>query len=305
MRALYARPPDTVAPRYDAGVPIYAGTDAGGFCRTGWWPQEIAALAAGSRPRGRWPPGPGPPATGSAARTAGGRRAGRPDRARRRPAPRPGRAALAALRHPARSSGRDRRVKVGSTRVGRARHAVICRPIGATSPRADRGTTLPWGCVVGWVRHEVRVLPRRSPPPAADHPRLRLRGAARGRTGRGCPRTPTTPRSPRSPCDTRHPGARRRAGQPGHLGVDHRPGRAEAGHRARPRVRRHEGRRGPDRRHPGPVGVHGDHLHGPRLRRLGWTHPPRQPGVRGPGRGSRGRRGGRSTGGGQGRWRSR
>ena len=50
------------------------------------------------------------------------------------------------------------------------------------------------------------------------------------------------------PADPGHPGAGRRARQPGHVGVDHRAGRAAAGDRARPRLRRHEGRRRPDRR---------------------------------------------------------
>ncbi len=45
MRALYARRLDTFAAAHDAGVPIYAGTDAGGYLRHGLVAQEIAALA--------------------------------------------------------------------------------------------------------------------------------------------------------------------------------------------------------------------------------------------------------------------
>lgn len=45
MRALYARRLDTFAAAHDAGVPIYAGTDAGGQLPHGLVAQEIAALA--------------------------------------------------------------------------------------------------------------------------------------------------------------------------------------------------------------------------------------------------------------------
>jgi imidazolonepropionase-like amidohydrolase len=45
MRALYARRLDTFAAARDAGVPIYAGTDAGGFLPHGLVAQEVAALA--------------------------------------------------------------------------------------------------------------------------------------------------------------------------------------------------------------------------------------------------------------------
>ena len=45
MRALYARRLDTFAAAHDAGVPIYAGTDAGGYLPHGLVGQEIAALA--------------------------------------------------------------------------------------------------------------------------------------------------------------------------------------------------------------------------------------------------------------------
>ncbi|GAA4846981.1 amidohydrolase family protein [Actinomycetospora corticicola] len=45
MRDLYARSHDTVAAAIDAGVPVYAGTDAGGGIRHGRIVDEIAALA--------------------------------------------------------------------------------------------------------------------------------------------------------------------------------------------------------------------------------------------------------------------
>ncbi|HEY5978207.1 MAG TPA: amidohydrolase family protein [Microlunatus sp.] len=45
MRALHARRLDTFAAAHDAGVPIYAGTDAGGYLPHGLVAQEIAALA--------------------------------------------------------------------------------------------------------------------------------------------------------------------------------------------------------------------------------------------------------------------
>jgi imidazolonepropionase-like amidohydrolase len=52
MRALYARRLDTFAAAHDAGVPIYAGTDAGGYLPHGLVAQEIAALAAILGPEG-------------------------------------------------------------------------------------------------------------------------------------------------------------------------------------------------------------------------------------------------------------
>jgi imidazolonepropionase-like amidohydrolase len=45
MRSLYARRQDTFAAAHDAGVPLYAGTDAGGYLPHGLVAQEIAALA--------------------------------------------------------------------------------------------------------------------------------------------------------------------------------------------------------------------------------------------------------------------
>ena len=45
MRALYARRLDVFAAAHDAGVPIYAGTDAGGYLPHGLVAQEMAALA--------------------------------------------------------------------------------------------------------------------------------------------------------------------------------------------------------------------------------------------------------------------
>jgi len=52
MRALYARRLDTFAAAHDAGVPIYAGTDAGGYLPHGLVAQEIAALAPILGPEG-------------------------------------------------------------------------------------------------------------------------------------------------------------------------------------------------------------------------------------------------------------
>lgn len=45
MRALYARRLETFGAAHDAGVPIYAGTDAGGYLPHGLVGQEVAALA--------------------------------------------------------------------------------------------------------------------------------------------------------------------------------------------------------------------------------------------------------------------
>lgn len=45
MRALYARRTEVFGAAHDAGVPIYAGTDAGGFIPHGLVAREIAALA--------------------------------------------------------------------------------------------------------------------------------------------------------------------------------------------------------------------------------------------------------------------
>lgn len=38
MRRLYERRYDTVRAAYDAGVPVYVGTDAGVPWPTAWWP---------------------------------------------------------------------------------------------------------------------------------------------------------------------------------------------------------------------------------------------------------------------------
>ena len=46
MRGLYARVDATLRMAYEAGVPIYAGTDAGGVLPHGLLPREVAALAA-------------------------------------------------------------------------------------------------------------------------------------------------------------------------------------------------------------------------------------------------------------------
>ncbi len=52
MRALYDRRLDTFGAAHDAGVPIYAGTDAGGYLPHGLVAQEIAALAQILGPEG-------------------------------------------------------------------------------------------------------------------------------------------------------------------------------------------------------------------------------------------------------------
>ncbi len=45
MRDLYARVNDTIGAARDAGIPIYAGTDAGGHVRHGRVADEVASLA--------------------------------------------------------------------------------------------------------------------------------------------------------------------------------------------------------------------------------------------------------------------
>ena len=50
MRSLYATRLDRFAKAREAGVPIYAGTDAGGFLPHGLVGREMAALAAFSSP---------------------------------------------------------------------------------------------------------------------------------------------------------------------------------------------------------------------------------------------------------------
>ena len=79
------------------------------------------------------------------------------------------------------------------------------------------------------------------------------------------------------------------------------PARAPAGRGAGPRLRRHQGRRGGDRPDPGPGRVRGDHLHRPRVRRLGWADPPEPSGLRGRGRAADRRPGRRAARGAQGR----
>ena len=126
MRALYARRLDTFAAAHDAGVPIYAGTDAGGDPPHGLVAQEIAALApilgpegalaAGSWAARRWLGRPGALVDGAPADLIVLDADPRRDLAVLR-SPR--------LRHPARSSGRDRRGKVAPPGVGWRRHAVI------------------------------------------------------------------------------------------------------------------------------------------------------------------------------------
>jgi imidazolonepropionase-like amidohydrolase len=50
MRRLYARSRDVVRSAYDAGVPVYAGSDAGGGIRHGRIVDEVRALAGAGLP---------------------------------------------------------------------------------------------------------------------------------------------------------------------------------------------------------------------------------------------------------------
>ena len=137
---------DASARARDAGVPIYAGTDAGGYLPHGLVGREIAALAAFSSPAyalgRRVLAGPGlarPPGR------AGRRGAGRPGGVRRRPARRPRRAAAAPARHPAgpaRCLSRGPRSRaVGQSCCARARRSA--RPAGR-SPRPRRRRRAAW-----------------------------------------------------------------------------------------------------------------------------------------------------------------
>ena len=103
IRSLYATRLERFAKAREAGVPIYAGTDAGGFLPHGLVGKEMAALGAFSSPEyalgaGSWRARAwlGHPAT------ARRRRSGRPGRLRRRPATRPAGAGPSPPRHPAR-----------------------------------------------------------------------------------------------------------------------------------------------------------------------------------------------------------
>ena len=68
MRALYASRLERFGKALDAGVPIYAGTDAGGFLPHGLVGKEIAALGLFSSPESRWVRVPGGLVPGSATR---------------------------------------------------------------------------------------------------------------------------------------------------------------------------------------------------------------------------------------------
>ncbi len=68
MRRLHARRYDTVRAAYDAGIPVFVGTDAGGSLPHGLVAEEVAELVrAGLPPWPRCPPPPGGPGGGSAA----------------------------------------------------------------------------------------------------------------------------------------------------------------------------------------------------------------------------------------------
>ena len=68
MRDLHARRRETIMAAYDAGVPIYAGTDAGGVLPHGGIADEVLELAALRHRRPRTPSAPpaGAPGSGSA-----------------------------------------------------------------------------------------------------------------------------------------------------------------------------------------------------------------------------------------------
>ena len=125
MRALYARRLDTFGAAHDAGVPIYAGTDAGGYLPHGLvGPGDRRARTdprthGGTRRRVL-----GGSRLARAAGRADGRRTGGSDRPRCRPPSGAGGAAVAAVRDPARPGRRGPCVKVPPTRAGSRRHAV-------------------------------------------------------------------------------------------------------------------------------------------------------------------------------------
>ena len=201
MRSLYARPARPCSRRaHEAGVPIYAGTDAGGYLPHGLVGQEMAALAgfssaeyalgAGSwraRALARPPRHPG----------RGGAR--RPGRLRRRPAPRPRRAPPPPPRRPARARRWLSRAAAPSP---------VTPGCGVPSPWC-------WPSSPRWAR----CCPRRRRPPPTRRPSSRPVLSVAG-----------TPEPD---------------GQPVELDVTLMttdPGGAATGHRAGPRLRRHQGR---------------------------------------------------------------
>ena len=68
MRALYASRLERFGKALDAGVPIYAGTDAGGFFRTAWSVRRLRRWDSSARLSTRWARVPGGLALGSATR---------------------------------------------------------------------------------------------------------------------------------------------------------------------------------------------------------------------------------------------
>ena len=102
IRSLYDRRLETFGAALDAGVPIYAGTDAGGYLPHGIVGREIAAMGAfmsAEQALGRrLLAGPGLARPPRRARRGG---AGRPRHLRRRPARRPARAQHPGRRRPA------------------------------------------------------------------------------------------------------------------------------------------------------------------------------------------------------------
>jgi hypothetical protein len=117
MRGLHARLPETLRAAFDAGIPVYAGTDAGGVMDHGLIAREVQALHAS-----------GLSATDALAGASWGR-AG----LARRPRPRGGR-----LRGPRRLSHRSARGPGGAGRPGADHPAGRCRRLGRPRPRAHR-----------------------------------------------------------------------------------------------------------------------------------------------------------------------
>ena len=68
MRALYAGRLQRFAKALDAGVPIYAGTDAGGFLPHGLVGRKLRHWRSSARPSTPWAPAVGERGNGSAAR---------------------------------------------------------------------------------------------------------------------------------------------------------------------------------------------------------------------------------------------
>ena len=261
MRALYERRLETFRAAYELGVPIYAGTDAGGSLPHGLIGRGDGAdgrvRPAGVRPRCRVVAGAG--VAGSAG-DAGRGRAGRSGRVRRGSAPSisaccasRGWCCCAVAPWPARdpapisdpAAARDRRGPCDRRTSG-----------GPTRPATRDWRLLLAAGVVMLLGMLLGVLPTAPAAAATTVHRDGARGVIRARAGR-------------------HAGPARR------LPVHHRPRSAAPGDRAGARLRRHQGRQSRARRDPRPGRLCGDHLHRPWVRPIGWPDPPGQPGLRG------------------------